>query len=25
VELEAGHDAMVSRPRELADILLRYA
>ena len=25
VELDAGHSAMVSRPRELAEILLRYA
>lgn len=25
VELDAGHSAMVSKPKELADILLRYA
>jgi hypothetical protein len=25
VDLDAGHDAMVSRPKELAEILLRYA
>lgn len=25
VELEAGHNALISRPRELAEILLRYA
>jgi pimeloyl-ACP methyl ester carboxylesterase len=25
VELDSGHDAMVSHPRELAEILLRYA
>jgi len=25
VELESGHDAMVSHPKELAKVLLRYA